>query len=173
MITKPTELNTSKYFAGYVNLAKGGALIESLEDACEEALVVYQKVSEEQAEFAYADGKWTVKQLVQHVIDTERVFGYRALSIARGDQQNLCGFEEDAFASNDHASLRSWEDIIREYVIVRESTIALFDSFAEAVLDNAGTANGVGFTPRVLGWVLSGHDTHHLNVLKERYLINF
>ena len=98
------------------------------------------------------------------------MFCYRALSFARGDQQNLPGFEEDDFANNDHAQGRSWEDIVREYAVVREATIALFASFAEEVLDRSGSANNVNFTPRILGWVLVGHDAHHLNVLKERYL---
>lgn len=170
MISKPTDLNTSDYFAGYVNLAKGSDMLSSLESVCEDALVVFQRVSEEQANFSYGDGKWSIKKLLQHVIDTERVFCYRALSIARGDKQNLCGFEEDEFAANDYAEDRFWEDIIREYTVVRESTLALFDSFSESALDNIGVANNVSFTPRILGWVLVGHDMHHLRVLKERYL---
>ncbi len=170
MITKPSDLITNEYFSGYVNLAEGDDLLQALEQTCEEALMVYQGISEEQAAFAYQEGKWTIKQLLQHIIDTERVFCYRALSFARGDQQNLCGFEEDNFAANDHAEQRMWEDLIREYVVLRESTLALFDSFAEEALDREGVANNVRFTPRILGWVLVGHDAHHLNVLKERYL---
>jgi uncharacterized damage-inducible protein DinB len=172
MIAKPQELNTSDYFAGYVKLAAGEDLIQSLESVCEVALEVFHKITEEQAEYAYAEGKWTIKQLVQHLIDTERVFCYRALSFARGDQQNLPGFEEDDFAANDYSNERVWEGIIREYAVVREASVALFASLSENALDSAGKANNVGFTPRILGWVLAGHDAHHLNVLRERYLPN-
>lgn len=170
MISKPTRLDTSDYFAGYVNLANGNGLLKSLEEVCEEALKVFHGISEERADYFYAEGKWSIKQLVQHLIDTERVFCYRALSFARGDRQNLPGFEEDDFAANDFSQDRLWESVVQEYSLVREATIALFASFAEEVLDNNGKANSVNFTPRILGWVLVGHDMHHLNVLKERYL---
>lgn len=170
MITKPVQIITSEYFAGYVKLAEGESLIESLRLICEQSLAVCDKITEVQSNQAYADGKWSVKQLLQHVIDTERVFNYRALSIARGDCQNLCGFDENNFAANDFAMNRHWTDLLEEYVLLRKSTIALFSSFSEVVLDYEGRANGVDFTPRILGWVLVGHDQHHMNVLKERYL---
>lgn len=163
-------MNTNAYFAGYVNLAKGEDLLVELERVAEQSLEIFNSISDTQADLSYQRGKWSIKQLVQHLIDTERVFCYRALSFARGDQQNLPGFEENEFADNDYSSKRSWSDIIKEYVLVRETTIAMFDSFSESVLDQSGRANNVNFTPRILGWVLVGHDLHHLNVLKERYL---
>lgn len=171
-ISKPKNIDTSDYFAGYVNLAKGACLLDGLEEVCEEALLLFQSISEEQSNSSYQEGKWSIKQLVQHLIDTERVFCYRALSFARGDQRNLPGFEEDSFAANDCSEERPWETIIQEYIVVREASLALFASFNAEVLDNQGLANDVKFTPRILGWVLVGHDAHHLSVLKERYLSN-
>lgn len=170
MIHKPIELSTNDYFAGYVNLASGEDLLVELENICEQSLKLFNSISDAQADFSYQPGKWTIKQLVQHLIDTERIFSYRALSFARGDQQNLPGFEEDDFADNDYSNERLWSDVIKEYALVRESTIAMFNSFSESVLDRSGQANNVNFTPRILGWVLVGHDLHHLNILKERYL---
>lgn len=172
MIVKPHHLDTSEYFAGYVRKASGNDLLASLSVVCSETADLLSELSDDQANYRYAEGKWTIKQVVQHLIDTERVFAYRALSIARGDQQNLCGFDEDEFALNDQSKQRKMEDIIAEYRLVRASTIALFGSFSHDVLDNRGLANQVAFTPRILGWVLVGHDQHHLSVIKERYLGN-
>lgn len=171
MIRKPEDLNTSVYFAGYVKRAEGEDLIQALEQSWRETVQLLNGLSESKANYRYASGKWTIKQVVQHLIDTERVFTYRALSIARGDKQNLCGFDEDEFAENDCSSNRSFNEILKEFEVVRKSTILLFDSFSSDVLDNIGTANGVNFTPRILGWVLLGHELHHVGVIQERYLL--
>ncbi|MCB9189108.1 MAG: DinB family protein [Flavobacteriales bacterium] len=171
MIRRPDNLITSDYFAGYVNRTQEEDLLKGLEKSLDCTLCLLNGLSDSEAGYSYSEGKWTIKQVVQHLTDTERVFTYRALSIARGDRQNLCGFDEDGFAENDCSSNRNFSDILKEFEVVRKSTILLFDSFSSDVLDNIGAANGVNFTPRILGWVLLGHELHHVGVIKERYLL--
>lgn len=170
MINKPENLNTSDYFAGYVNLAEGNDLLSALEDSRVETHRLFVNLTEENGDFCYAEGKWSVKQVLQHLIDTERVFCYRALCYARRDRTELPAFDEDSFAANDFVSERSLGSVLDEYNVLRKSTITLFASFSSQVLDNLGVANGNNFTPRILGWVLVGHDDHHRRVMQGRYL---
>jgi hypothetical protein len=110
-----------------------------------------------------------VKRLVQHVVDGERLFAYRALCIARGDQQSLPGFDEDAYAANDGSDGRNLTDVIAEFAAVRVATILLFRGFDGLAWTRRGTANGKPASARSLPWVIAGHELHHLGVLRERY----
>lgn len=170
MIDKPKHIDTSDYFRNYVQIATGEDLLSSLKSGMDQLLELCSAVMEERSDYRYAPGKWTIKQLVQHLIDTERVFSYRALSFARKDCTKLPGFDEDLFAENDFSDERTFDEILNEYALVRKSTIALFGSFSKSVLDFQGEANGNSFTPRILGWILVGHEEHHVNILQERYL---
>lgn len=117
----------------------------------------------------YAPGKWTIKDILQHIIDVERVFAYRALRIARNDKTPLSGFEDEMYATNAFANNRQLEDIINELIIIRESSIFLFKSIAPKNLLNIGSASGKEMSVLALGFVIAGHQTHHLNVIKEKY----
>lgn len=160
------------FFERYVQLVskEGKSIIENLEDSQKEFESTLRKLPKEKGDFAYADGKWTLKELVQHVIDTERVFSYRALSIARNDKTPLPGFDQDVFADNSYANARDYYDLLDEMQILRESTILLFKSFSDIVLQNIGIASHKNISVRALGYLSSGHQIHHLNVVKERYL---
>ena len=116
------------------------------------------------------NGKWTIKEVLSHVIDTERIFTYRALTIARNDNTPLPGFDENAYIPFSNASGRSLMQLIHEYELVRRSSMALFESFTEEMLDRQGTANNMRLTPRILGWMLAGHDAHHADIVRNRYL---
>lgn len=120
--------------------------------------------------FVYANGKWTVKEVIQHIIDTERVFCFRAVSFARGDEQELPGFDQDIFVENSFAQHRDYYELLNGMQTLRESTAQLFLSFSKEALLNVGTANGSKMSVRAIGYLLCGHQMHHMKVLQERYL---
>lgn len=117
----------------------------------------------------YASGKWTVKDILQHMIDTERVFAYRALHFARNDKTELPGMDQEIFAAHTQASQREVEDLLHEFSVVRESTILLFRSFDDEMLLRAGVCYGKRTTVLALGFTIVGHALHHMRILKERY----
>jgi uncharacterized damage-inducible protein DinB len=118
----------------------------------------------------YAPGKWTIKEILVHVVDDERIYAYRALRFARGDLTPLPGFEQDEFAAASDANERPVPDILAEHAAVRDATIALFRGLPEAALLRSGVADGKRFTVRALGYHMAGHEAHHMAVVKERYL---
>ncbi len=124
----------------------------------------------EKRDYRYGPGKWTIKEVLQHILDAERVFAYRALCIARGEQQPLPGFDENSYAEHSRAEARKWEDLLEEFRVTRRSTEILFASFDESQLEAAGTASGKPVYVRGIGFVIAGHLEHHLNIIKERYL---
>ena len=170
MIEKPSYNIESDYFANYVQKAKGTDLLPALEVNLKETIRLYESLVGGKESFQYAEGKWTVKQVLQHIIDTERIFTYRALRIARADKTPLPGYEENDYAAHDNTKNRSLTDLIQEFKQVRMSSITLFASFALGNLDREGLASNVTFTPRIIGWLLCGHAAHHNNVIQERYI---
>lgn len=129
-----------------------------------------EAIPEAQWNFRYAPGKWSIKEMVQHIIDTERIMAYRALCFARAEQQALPGFDENEYAAHSHADYRSKQSLLQEFNTVHQSTRMLFDSFTHRQLNARGTANGNPVYVAGLGYIIAGHALHHLAVLKERYL---
>ena len=125
---------------------------------------------EEKEEYRYSEGKWTIKELMQHSIDTERIFNYRALRFARNDQTALQGFEQDTFNDVANANSRSFQEILYEFYLLRMSTIAMYQSFDEEALKRIGTASESPMSVRALGYLTAGHLQHHLRIFQERYL---
>lgn len=162
----------SSYFEGYLQLVsiKEKSIIENLEDSQNEFETLLRDLDKKKHSFAYAEGKWTLKELIQHVIDTERVFCYRALCFARNDKTLLPGFDQDIFVANDTANERNYFDLLDEMATLRKSTIQLFKSFSDEALLRIGNASGNDMSVRVLGYLASGHQLHHLNIVKARYL---
>lgn len=160
------------YYKSYIHqLASSGKTIqEVLFENQSEVNQVLKNLSKEKEMYRYAEGKWTIKQLMQHIIDAERVFTYRALRFARNDQTPLQGFEQDDFNEESYANDREFQEILEEFNVVRASTIALFQSFTGAAIMRIGTASGSPMSVRALGYVIAGHARHHLNVFQERYL---
>jgi hypothetical protein len=130
-----------------------------------------QGISEEDWNYAYAPGKWTLKELVQHIIDGERIFSYRALCIARGEQQSLPGFDENAYAAQSLANARSGASLLEELHALDKSTRCLFGSFNEEQLAATGIANGKPISVNAIGYILAGHALHHTRIVRERYLV--
>jgi len=162
------ELNS--YFAKYLDKAQGDDLLGALAIAAQELSSVLERVPPHREEFRYAEGKWSVKEMVQHVIDTERIFCYRALCFARQEPIALPGFDENSYAANSGADARTLVSLLMEYKIVNGGTEALFRSFRPEDLLRSGMANGSRMSVRALGWTIAGHCMHHVSILKERYL---
>jgi hypothetical protein len=158
------------YYHKYIAKVSANNVNEALETNGKEMISFLKNIPEETWEHSYAPGKWTIKELVQHLIDAERIFSYRALTFARKDTTPLPGFEENDYVSNSHANRRSPGSLLTELEKLRASTISLFDSFNEEQMENEGVANNVSIYVRSIGFIIAGHAIHHIEVIKERYL---
>jgi hypothetical protein len=158
------------YFEHYIPLIKGNNVISALERTREEMVTALYNVPSTKETFAYAPGKWTVKQVVQHVTDAERVFAYRALRFARGDEQQPLPFEENDYAKAAELDSRSLKDVLSEFETVRQATLSLFRTFSNNTLLLTGKTTFGRTTVLAIGYLIAGHGLHHLNVLKQRYL---
>lgn len=160
------------YFGLYIKPIeeKGFDILEALEDTQKNFDSVLAGLPLEKQNYAYAEAKWTVKQVIQHIIDTERVFCYRALAIARNGSTELPGFDQDVFAAFDNSSERDYDDLLEEMRIVRQGSILLFKSFTKEAIERIGVASRNKISVRAIGLVLSGHQNHHLKIIEERYL---
>jgi uncharacterized damage-inducible protein DinB len=162
----------ASYFKQYIDLVsvESVSIIENLEKSQNDFETVFRNLPEEKHEFAYAKGKWTIKELIQHIIDTERVFCYRALCFARNEKTSLPGFDQDIFVAYGNANQLNYFDLLDEMATLRKSTIRLFKSFSEEALLRIGVASENKMSVRALGYLFSGNQIHHLNSVKERYL---
>jgi uncharacterized damage-inducible protein DinB len=167
---KPTG-TFAPFYQRYINqVPDDGNLLIHLEDIFSETEELISPLSDEKMNYRYAPGKWTIKDMLVHLSDTERIFIYRALRFSRGDETPLPGFEESEYAQHAHANDREKEDILLEYSLVRESSIAFIESLTDEDLNRKGTANGYPVTVRLIVNLIYGHHKHHLNILRERYL---
>jgi hypothetical protein len=165
---------TSKEYKPYYDLylsrvSASTELFQALEQQ-EELIQFFNSIPEDKHEFRYASGKWTPKQILQHLIDTERIFVNRALRFARADFTELPGYDENHYAEHCFSNHRSLKDLLEEFKAVRTSSIYLYKSFNEEVLTHIGQASGGPFSVRVIPFILCGHQKHHIHVIKERYL---
>lgn len=169
---KPLSSEHPIYYQKYIDLVPTENLIEALQANQKSTLDFMLSFPSAKENYQYAEGKWAPKQVLLHIMDGERIFNYRALAFARGEQQSLPGFDENNYAANDNAANRSFESIIEEYKILRADTICLFKNFSETQLTKIGMANNNPVSVRAIGFFTVGHETHHLNVIRERYLKN-
>lgn len=146
------------------------SIVENLENTHKIALQLLNNLPEKKQLYSYSTGKWTIKELIQHFIDAERVLSYRALRFARRDATDLAGFEENDYVVNSNGNDRDYDALLEEFSMVRKTTIQLFKSFTDEALPRIGSANGSIVSVRALGYIISGHLKHHLNIIKERYL---
>jgi len=158
------------FYHKYIALAADKTLIHSLQANLDEMGNYFSKIAEAKHEYAYAEGKWTIKQVLQHMCDTERVFSYRALGIARGDQSNFPSFDENAYAQEAATNNREWNTIWEEFKALRTSNIYMFQSFSAAQLEYNGLAAGNPTYVKAIGYMMVGHCLHHLQILGERYI---
>lgn len=170
-IEKPKEGEFPPYAIMYIGLLPDdGFVLKHLKNNMKATKKLILSLPEERLLHRYADGKWTIKELLVHIIDDERIYGYRALRFARNDTTELPGFEQDDYARASEANNRKLKNILKEYEAVRDSTIALFEGLDETALTRSGVANGNRVTVRALAYHIAGHELHHINILKERYL---
>ena len=159
-----------KYIQRYLDLVPSGDWSAELLKSEQKTAGIYSNLTEEQSQFAYAEGKWTLKGVLLHLSDTERVFQYRILAIARGEKNNLPGFDENEYAEKSYANERSLESLLDEYKIVRKSSKILLETMSPTALQSIGTANGHEISVETIGKLIIGHNYHHLNIIEERYL---
>jgi uncharacterized damage-inducible protein DinB len=160
----------SRFNATYIDALENVELLEELEISLHDFIKFVQNIPMDKFDYRYAEGKWTIKDIIQHIIDAERVFGYRALRISRNDQTPLPGFEENDYVENTDANSRSIQALLTEFSAVRHSNLLLFKSFSEEQLTRIGTASNHPVSVRALGFLIIGHQKHHQKVFQERYL---
>ncbi len=171
-IAKPQPGEFPPYASMYIDLLPNdGLVLECLSRNLGTVLSLVESLSSEQLLHSYSSGKWTVKELLVHIIDDERIYAYRALRFARNDSTRLPGFDQDDFTLYSGANERDITNILAEYSAVRQSTIALFAGLSDAALLRWGVANDTSVTVRALAYHIAGHEMHHFNILRERYLV--
>ncbi len=167
---KPKKTDYPSFYTGYVEQVPEVNLLDLLQSQSEKTKRLFEGLSPSQANYAYAPGKWTLKEMIGHLCDTERIFGYRALCMARGDQQSLPGMDENEYMVHANFAGRTIESLILEYDSVRNATIQFLTNLTEDDLNRTGTANNGHFTVNALMYIIAGHELHHLAIIKERYL---
>jgi hypothetical protein len=169
-MTRPNSDEYAPYYEKYVSLVAPGDITAILTRQLDATLELLRGIDESRAGNSYAEGKWSIKELIGHLIDTERIFSYRALRFARNDQTPLSGFEQDDYVRGANFDEQSLADLAIEFEYVRRSNIQLYKSLNEAAWSRRGPANGIEVSVRALAFITAGHEAHHVEVLKTRYL---
>lgn len=170
-VSQVLENEYASFYSSYIGqVSVEFSMLEELEISVHRLRNFVQNIPMDKYDYQYADGKWTIKDILQHLIDCERIFAYRALRFARKDLTPLPGFDEDHFANFAEGSKRSIRDLLTELAIVRESTLCLFRTFSDEVLLRKGIACGNEMSVRALGFIIIGHQNHHQRIFEERYL---
>jgi uncharacterized damage-inducible protein DinB len=167
---RPLQSDYAVHYGKYVDLVPSGDFLEILRDQRRELVALVSALSEEQAEFRYAPGKWTIKDVLGHVSDAERIFAYRLLRIARGDQTPLSSFEQDGYITSGNFSGRTLSDLLEEFSAVREATICLIRSLDDDAWLRRGTASQKEVSVLALAFIIAGHERHHRIILEKQYL---
>jgi len=167
---RPDLSRVPSFYHNYISQVPEDDLLEAFHKGTTAFIEFMQAIPPSKHDYRYADGKWTVKEVLQHIIDAERVFAYRALRFARKDPTFLPGFDENTFADNARADKRDWNNLVEEFKAVRSASEYLFDSFDNDQLQATGTANNNSIYVLGIGFIVVGHSLHHVRILKERYL---
>lgn len=166
---KPDFSTFPAFYHNYVLKVEHNDVLAALEAHLKETNGFLQAIPKDKWDYAYANGKWTIKELVQHMIDGERIFGYRALRFSRKDLTPLPGFDENLFAANAMVETRSPQSLLEEHEVVSKGSLLLFQSFTEEQLSCSGISNGSSISVNAIGFVIAGHARHHVDVMRERY----
>ena len=169
MIPKSDIIPATSY-QGYVDLVKEEDVLKAIRNNTRQFRKFLEKIPRKKIDYAYAEGKWTIKEVLQHIIDTERIFSYRALCFSRGEKKILPGFEQNDYAGASNANSRTWHSLGNEFLILRQSTYLLFNSFTEDMLASEGISNSNTNTVAGWGYAIIGHFYHHKKVIEEKYL---
>jgi len=169
-VVRPDSSEYAAYYARYVQIVGDGDVRMTLQSQVEETLATLRALTPEQTFKRYAGGKWSIREVVGHIIDAERIFAYRALRFARNDRTPLHGFEQDGYIAPGRFDERPWEDLLEELEVVRRGVLLLLGGFDEAAWLRRGVASGAEITVRALAYVIAGHELHHMKIVRERYL---
>lgn len=169
-MAKPSEHSIPEFYQPYIRIVEDKPIAEVLKNAEKKTIELLFMLSDTQSESAYQEGKWTIKEIVQHLIDAEVVFTYRALWLARNSGIDLPGFEHNDWVEESHANDFIFSKLLQDFTFQRASTIATFSKFNDNDLKRKGQVNGYKMSPEILGYLIAGHNLHHLNIIKERYL---
>lgn len=170
MIAKPEPSEYNAFYQPYISQISEGNIVDVLRNQLDEIVGFFYHLSDEEADYRYAEGKWSIKEVLNHLNDTERVFAYRALNIARGDQNELPGMDQDVYQDNSRTEGRSLASLVEEFKAIRVSTIALFDPMTEEDSLKSAIASGSRVSVRALAAMIAGHYMHHVEVIKSKYL---
>lgn len=166
----PSPSECAPFYATYISLVERENIVSTLTDQRSKFSSFVEMIPDEKADFSYEQGKWTLKEVVGHMIETERLFAYRAFAISRGDKQALPGMDQDEYMNGNNYNSRTLTDLANEFLSVRVSTIHLFKTMTNQMIDQKGIASGAEITVRALAFIIAGHELHHMSIIKERYL---
>ena len=169
-IHRPEPAEYDPYYERYISLVKTDDIVATLQKQAQETRDLLSKISAEKAEFRYAPGKWSLKEVLGHVNDTERIMSYRVLRIARGDQTPIEGFEQDDYVAAGKFARRTTDDLLQEFMMIRNATIQLIRHLDPESAERRGTANQKQISARAIIYVIAGHELHHRKILQEKYL---
>ena len=167
---RPLPNEHPAYYQKYIDLISSDDILKVLDQQIIQILELISRISEEKENYRYAEGKWTPKEVIGHIIDTERIMAYRALRFARKDKTPLAGFDENSYVEHANFNNTSIYDLAHSFGLVRESNISLFNHFDESALNEIGNANGNAVSVRAMLFMIAGHTAHHINIIKEKYL---
>ncbi len=167
---RPSKENQPEYYQYYISLVEENNGLLAMDGQIIKMQQLIGEIPVEKEDYRYAPGKWTIKEVIGHITDTERIFGYRALCIARGEQNPLPGYDDQHYVLNGNFNSRSLYDLVHEFSVVRESNLVMFKSFDEAAKSRVGIANNNKVSIPALLFMILGHEIHHLNVIREKYL---
>ena len=169
-IQRPQPSEYDPYYERYISLVKGEDMGATLQKQAQQTRDLLGKLTTEQSEFRYAAGKWSVKEVLGHMNDTERIMSYRVLRIARGDQTPIEGYEQDDYVAAGKFSRRTMDNLLQEFMTIRNATIQLIRHLDEETATRRGTANNKPISARAVVYVIAGHELHHRRILEEKYL---
>ena len=169
MRRRPFPVEHDAYYRTYIEAVPDGDIMDILVRECSRTVDFLSGIPEEKADWSYSEGKWSVAEVIGHIVDTERVFSYRAMRMARGDKTPLASMDQDEFVNGANFNARKLDSLAREFQFMRSANIELFESFSDSDLDRRGIASGMEFTVRALVYITAGHAIHHVRVLHERY----
>ncbi|MCI0659764.1 MAG: DinB family protein [Acidobacteria bacterium] len=169
-MNRPDPTEYMPYFGKYISLVEGDDVIAALSNQIDDTLALLHGLSESQGDIRYAPGKWSIKEVIGHLIDAERIFAYRALRFARNDESVLHGFDENSYVANSNYGARRLADLAEEFEFVRKANLYLFRPLGLEVWERRGKANDNEISVRAIAYVIAGHERHHLGIIRERYL---
>jgi hypothetical protein len=169
-MAKPDLSKVPEFYKGYVENVQTMEVLEALRRSSKNMSELLSSIPETKGDHRYAPGKWSIKEMLRHMNDAERIFAYRALRFSRNDKTALSSFDENAYAPESNAGSKSIKELSVELLNLRKTTIDLFESFTEEMMSREGTASNKNMSVLTLGYVIAGHEVHHFNILRDRYL---